>query len=54
MYGEEYYVTPYPVEVEYRVGNYAALRNFSADGEVVTYTTLPLQGEMAVKLLGEE
>lgn len=54
MYGEEYYVTPYPVEVEYRVGNYAALRNFSADGDVVAYTTLPLQGEMAVKLLGEE
>ncbi len=54
MYGEEYYVTPYPVEVEYRMGNYAALRNFSGDGEVVTYSTLPLQGEMAVKLLGEE
>lgn len=54
MYGEEYYVTPYPVDVEYRIGNYAVLRNFRGDGEIVTYSTLPLQGEMAVKLLGEE
>lgn len=54
MYGEEYYVTPCQVEVEYRVGNYVALRNFDADGEVVTFSTMPLGADMAVKRMGEE
>ena len=53
MYGEEHYVAPYQVEVEYQVGNYAALRNFNADGEVVTFSTLPLAADMAVRLMGE-
>ncbi len=52
MYGEEYYVAPCQVEVEYRVGNYAALRNFDGDGEVVTFSTLPLEADMAVRVMG--
>lgn len=50
VFGEESYVIPYQVEVEYMLGNQAALMNFVEEEQIVTYSKVPLAENMAVKL----